>query len=124
MTLFSAKNTAEFQQLLEEAKRYLLLEKRYLALSLSERIARLLGFVVLLIVCLLLGSVAVIAGTFALAFWLGGVLGSMPLGFLCVMLLLVLLMAVVLRNSQRWIANPIMRMMLDILTNPHNDDSL
>lgn len=119
---FSDKYAAEFETLLAEAKRYFSLERRYWTLDLVEKSARLLSFCVLLLVSLLLGAIALIAGTFALAYWIGSLTDSLAIGFVCVMALVLLVIALVLRNSRQWILIPITRTILNIFIS-HTDEA-
>lgn len=119
---FSDKYAAEFETLLAEAKRYFCLERRYWTLDLVEKSARLLSFCVLLLVSLLLGAIALIAGTFALAYWIGSLTDSLAIGFVCVMALVLLVIALVLRNSRQWILIPITRTILNIFIS-HTDEA-
>ncbi|MCF0196922.1 MAG: phage holin family protein [Bacteroidaceae bacterium] len=117
MLNFSGKYTEECRLLIEELRRYFLLEKRLLALELTEKTASLIGSLLLVIIGILLGSIALLMLLFALACWISSLTGSMVTGFLVIAAAVVVLLALVFVNSRRWIVNPIIRMVANIFLN-------
>lgn len=113
------------QQLLQEIKRYFVLERRYWTLDLTEKLAKVIGVCVMLLIVLILGGIALFAGVCALALWLGGLTGSLALGFLSTGILVIVLAWIVKLKQEQWIAVPIARMILHALSdssNPEDDE--
>ena len=107
--------TSQMGQLLEEGRRYWGLQKQYLGLHLAEVLSRLLSAVALALVLILVGSLVLLFGSFALAFWIGEVLGSQLWGFGIIALALLVLACVVYANRTGWIVRPTTRFMASLL---------
>lgn len=87
----------------------------------TETIAKLLGACLLLVVCVVLGGIALLALLCALALWIGSLTGSLALGFLSTAIVAILLIWIVFANKEHWIARPIARLILNALAPNGND---
>ena len=67
------------------------MQKQYLSLHAAEVLTRLLSMVVLLIILILVGSMVLLFGSFAVAYWLGELLDSTLLGFAVIACLLLVM---------------------------------
>lgn len=114
--LFTSKQlTNRFEQLFHEGREYWDLQKQYLSLHAAEVLTRLLSMVVLLIILILVGSMVLLFGSFAVAYWLGELLDSTLLGFAVIACLLLVMSLLVYANRKSWIYIPITRFMVRLL---------
>lgn len=117
------KYTENFQEILQEAKKYVLLQKKYLALDAADKLTVLLSAATTLAICLMLGGMILFFLTFALAYWIGQVTGSLPLGFMSIGIALLLSAIIVYRNRSKWIIQPIAKLMINLfITKEDNDE--
>ena len=114
MLRLSERYTEEFRLLIEELRRYFQLEKRLLTLELTEKVANLIAGLLVVIIGVLLGGIALLMLTFALAYWIATVTQSVAAGFLIIAAAVVLLLVIVIAGSRRWILRPIIHMVADI----------
>lgn len=112
MALSPTENIADLYQ---EVRRYLRLQKRYYQLETADRLTVLLSRLALYGVCILVGGAALMMCALALAFFLGTLIGSMPLGFLCVAALIAILLGVIYLERRRLIVQPIAKMMVELI---------
>lgn len=109
------KTTAQIGQLFDEAKRYWELQKQHLSLNSVEILTRLFSTLVLVLILILVGSLVLLFGSFALAYWLGELLDSMLLGFGIIACILLLLALMVYANRRSWIVRPTTQFMVSLL---------
>lgn len=107
--------TTQMEQLLGEGRRYWELQKQYLSLHSAEILTRLLSTIVLLLILILVGSMVLLFASFALAYWLGELLGSSILGFGIISAVLLLLVLLIYAKRQDWIVRPTTRFMVGLL---------
>ena len=107
--------TSRLTSFFGEAKRSLELEGRYFGVSLAQRLARLLAGMAIAAVLIVVGGIVLLFGSFALAYWLSELTGSMLVGFgiLALVLAAVLLLAYVRRRE--WFVEPIVRGVASLL---------
>ena len=91
MLFANEQMTSQMGALLEEGRQYWNLQKKYLGLHTAEVLTRLLSRIALVLILILVGSLVLLFGSFALAFWLGALLDSTTLGFCIIAGLLLLL---------------------------------
>ena len=115
MLFANEQMTAQMGQLLDEGRRYWDLQKKYLGLHLAEVLTRLLSTVALVLTLILVGSLVLLFGSFAMAYWLGNLTGSTTLGFGIIAAVLVLIAVVVYANRMSWIVLPTTRFMVSLL---------
>ena len=109
------KTTAQMGHLFDEAKRYWELQKQHLCLNSAEILTRLFSTLVLVLILILVGSLVLLFGSFALAYWLGELLDSMLLGFGIIAGVLLLLALLVYANRYSWIVRPTTQFMVSLL---------
>lgn len=113
--MFGFDSYAEnFHALFEEVKKYLELQKQYLALDTAEKLTILLSAVATATVCLVLGGMALFFLLLATAVWIGQLAGSLAIGFLSMGVLILALMAIVYGKRQAWIIQPVARLIVGL----------
>lgn len=116
-------NGHDLNSLSQEVKHYLHLQKRYLALDAVEKVTRLLSAVAVAVVCLILGAMILFFTLYALAEWIGTLLGSTAAGFLIVAILLLIMALVFFSHRQQWVVQPMARLMAELfLDNDEEED--
>ena len=104
-------------------KRYLQLQKRYLALNAVEKVTCLLSAVAVAVVCLMLGAMVLFFALYALAWWAGALLGSVATGFIIVAVLLMVMAIVFYCHRQQWVVQPLARLMAGLfLDNDYEEE--
>lgn len=105
----SNKHIESIQQLLLELKNYYKLQKKFVYLDTAEKLTVLLSAIAIAIVVVILVALILMYATFALAYFIGNQLDSLPLGFILVAagVLVVLLLFYV--NRKRLIVQPLAR---------------
>ena len=112
----------DLQALTGEVKRYLRLQRRYLALDAVEKVTRLLSAVAVAVVCLMLGAMVLFFTLYALAEWAGTLLGSTAAGFLIVAILLMALCTVFYTHRQAWVVQPLARLMASLFLDSEDEE--
>ena len=110
--------TTRLTSLLGEVKRTVDIEGRYLAVGTAQKVARLLGGMALAAILIFVGGIVLLFASFALAYWLSDLLGSMLLGFGCIALALALLCCLVYSQRRAWILEPVLRSVASIFVAP------
>lgn len=105
----SNKHIESIQQLLLELKNYYKLQKKFVYLDTAEKLTVLLSAIAIAVVVVILVALILMYATFALAYFIGNQLDSLPLGFILVAagVLVVLLLFYV--NRKRLIVQPLAR---------------
>ncbi len=116
MTIANEQTTARMSELFEQARRYLQLQKDYLSLNSVEVLTRLFSAIALAAILILVGFLVILFGSFALAYWIGELLGSHILGFAIITAFLLLCVLLVYANRNAWIVLPTTRFMVSLLT--------
>lgn len=104
-------NNRDLHAITQEVKHYLQLQKRYIALDAVEKVTRLLSAVAVAVVCLILGAMILFFTLYALAEWIGALLGSAAAGFLIVAIILLVMAMVFFSHRQQWVVQPLARLM-------------
>ena len=115
MLFVNEQMTSQMGQLFQEGCRYWDLQKQYLGLHTAEVLTRLLATIALVLILILIGSLVLLFGSFALAYWLGELTGSLLLGFGIIALTLLLIAVVIYANRTNWIVRPTTRFMVGLL---------
>ncbi len=115
--------TARLTSLFGEAKRALDVEWRYIGVSTTQKLSRLLAGMALVAVLLLVGSIVLLFASFALAYWVAELTDSMLLGFGMLALVLLLACVVVYLNRRAWIQEPILRAVAQLFVNEDVDQT-
>lgn len=115
MAISNDQTTTRMTQLFEQARRYVTLQKDYLSLNSAEILTRLFSALALAAILILVGFMVVLFGSFALAYWVGDLLGSHILGFVIIAGVLLLCALLVYVNRKAWIVLPTTRFMVGLL---------
>ena len=111
----NSKNIESIGKLLLEFKKYLELQKEFVKLDATEKMAVILSAILIVTVLLLLGSIVLLFLTFALAYYLGDVLGSLSLGFGLISAFILLLTVIFYLNRNRMVIQPMARFMTKLI---------
>ena len=108
--LGTGKYTENIKDIILELKNYLNLQKKYLAIDAAEKTTIILSAVAIAAICILLGGIILLFFTFALAFWIGDLLNSPPLGFLSMAIIIALILLLFYCKRKAWVIQPLARM--------------
>lgn len=111
----NSKNIESIGKLLLEFKKYLELQKEFVKLDATEKMTVILSAILIVTVLLLLGSIVLLFLTFALAYYLGDVLGSLSLGFGLISAFILLLTVIFYFNRNRMVIQPMARFMTKLI---------
>ena len=111
----NSKNIESIGKLLLEFKKYLELQKEFVKLDATEKMTVILSAILIVTVLLLLGSIVLLFLTFALAYYLGDVLGSLSLGFGLISAFILLLSVIFYLNRNRMVIQPMARFMTKLI---------
>ena len=111
----NSKNIESIGKLLLEFKKYLELQKEFVKLDATEKMTVILSAILIVTVLLLLGSIVLLFLTFALAYYLGDVLGSLSLGFGLISAFILLLTVIFYLNRNRIVIQPMARFMTKLI---------
>ena len=111
----NSKNIESIGKLLLEFKKYLELQKEFVKLDATEKMTVILSAIFIVTVLLLLGSIVLLFLTFALAYYLGDVLGSLSLGFGLISAFILLLTVIFYLNRNRMVIQPMARFMTKLI---------
>ena len=111
----NSKNIESIGKLLLEFKKYLELQKEFVKLDATEKMTVILSAILIVTVLFLLGSIVLLFLTFALAYYLGDVLGSLSLGFGLISAFILLLTVIFYLNRNRMVIQPMARFMTKLI---------
>lgn len=111
----NSKNIESIGKLLLEFKKYLELQKEFVKLDATEKMTVILSAILIVTVLLLLGSIVLLFLTFASAYYLGDVLGSLSLGFGLISAFILLLTVIFYLNRNRMVIQPMARFMTKLI---------
>ena len=111
----NSKNIESIGKLLLEFKKYLELQKEFVKLDATEKMTVILSAILIVTVLLFLGSFVLLFLTFALAYYLGDVLGSLSLGFGLISAFILLLTVIFYLNRNRMVIQPMARFMTKLI---------
>ena len=111
----NSKNIESIGKLLLEFKKYLELQKEFVKLDATEKMTVILSAILIETVLLLLGTIVLLFLTFALAYYLGDVLGSLSLGFGLISAFILLLTVIFYLNRNRMVIQPMARFMTKLI---------
>lgn len=100
-----------------ELKNYLELQKRFVMLDAAEKLTVLLSAVAIGAVALILASMLLLFATFALAYYIGDLLHSLPLGFALIAMFLGVLLLFFYINRNKFVIQPLARLMASLFIN-------
>lgn len=111
-----ADTQRQMQDLLQETRSYVGLQKKVLIVETRDKLAVILSRLAIAVVCLVLGGMALLFFSFFLAYILGQVLDNTALGFACVTLFVLLLLLVFWHWRAKWVIVPITNMLFSLFT--------
>ena len=111
-----AETKRQMQDLLLETRSYVGLQKKALLIETRDKLGTLLSRLAIAVVCLILGSLALLFFSFFLAYIFGQALGNVALGFAAVTLLVLLLLLLFWHMRTKWVILPITDMMTNLFT--------
>lgn len=106
--------TGQVHSLIAEVKRYLELEKRYIAMDAADKMTVLLSAVATGAVCFVIVAMVLFFVLMATALWVGQVAGNIAIGFLAMSLVLLLLLVLFWMKRKDWIVQPLARLMVSL----------
>jgi hypothetical protein len=118
----SNKNIETIRLLLEEAKRYFDLQKKYVRLDATEKMTMLLSAMTLGAILLLIGTIVLFYLSVTAALYLGDLIGSRAGAFGIITLALALLFAIVYACRRKLIIEPMTRFLAGIFLSEDNDE--
>ncbi|MBR6699575.1 MAG: phage holin family protein [Bacteroidaceae bacterium] len=104
----------EFRELFLLIKEYIQKQKENLSLGAAESMTRLLFALALGLMLFLLGSIVLLLGSFALAFWINDAMDSTVMGFAILAAAILLLTIILWLMRRQWVLQPIARLMVQI----------
>ena len=119
----TGKYTEDIKEIILEVKHYLNLQKRYLAIDAAEKTTILLSAVAIAAICILLVTIILLFLTFALAYWIGDILNSLPLGFLAMACMVTFLLTFFYCKRKAWITQPLARMMAQLFLDNKEEEA-
>ncbi len=105
-----SQKTPENESLYNLGKNYLDLRLQYLRLLAIDKGSDILGEILLILACILLGSFALLTMSFALAYLLGNLLGNFIYGFALVSLIYIVIIGLIILFKNALIINPLIRL--------------
>ncbi len=114
--MFNNDKTVEnFQQLFQEVKSYVELQKEYTKLELTEKLAVLLSTLLMVSVLFILGVIALFYLMFAIAYFLEPLVGGLKYSFTIITGVNVLLIALVVIFRRQWLVTPTVNFLAKLL---------
>lgn len=107
----------EFRELFLLVKEYIQKQKESISLGAAESMTRLLFALTVGFLLFLLGSIVLLLGSFALAFWLNEIMDSTTIGFAILAGAILMLTIILWLMRRRWILQPIAKLMVHIFIN-------
>ena len=114
------KSIENIQQLLAEFKKFLVLQKEYTKLELTEKLTILLSTLIMILVLTILGMVALFYLLFALAYILEPLVGGLMVSFGIIAGINVLLIAIIYFFRRQLIISPMVNFLANLFLNDSN----
>ena len=114
------KSIESIQQLFAEFKKFLVLQKEYTKLELTEKLTILLSTLIMILVLTILGMVALFYLLFALAYILEPLVGGLMVSFGIIAGINVLLIAIIYFFRRQLIISPMVNFLANLFLNDSN----
>lgn len=111
----SDKNIESFAELIEALKRHIGIRTELIRLDVVDKVVRIITALSLTLVFLLITILILIYLSFAAAYALSSVTGSMSLGFLAIAAFYLLLLMIIFLKRKSWIEQPLVKFLASIL---------
>jgi len=118
----TGKYTEDIREIILEVKHYLNLQKKYFAIDAAEKTTVILSAVAIAAICILFGAIILLFCTFALAYWIGDLLNSLPLGFLSMAIIVLFILLLFYCKRKTWIIQPLARMMAQLFIENNEEE--
>ncbi|MCF0188267.1 MAG: phage holin family protein [Bacteroidaceae bacterium] len=106
--------SGEIRNLFSELKNYLRLERRFVMLSVAEKVTVILSMLIIVAVLLVLASIIVVFLLVGLAHYIGSVIGNVAMGYALVALCAFVLLCVFYAFRTTLVVNPLARFMCNL----------
>ncbi|MCR5068717.1 MAG: phage holin family protein [Prevotella sp.] len=118
------KNIEHIADFVEEAKQWLTIRKEYTKIDIIDKVVQICTALILFIVLFILVIMTLIYLSFAAAYALEPITGSLPIGFLIVSAFYLLLLLLIYCKRHKWIERPLVRFLVNILLsdNTHTEE--
>ena len=116
------KNIERIADFVEEAKDWLSIHTEYTKLEIIDKVVQICTILVLTIIFMFFVTIILIYLSFAAAYALEPLIGSLPLGFLLVSIFYVLLLILTFYKRHSWVEKPLVRFLVEILINNKNNE--
>jgi hypothetical protein len=116
------KNIERIADFVEEAKDWLSIRTEYTKLEIIDKVVQICTILVLTIIFMFFVTIILIYLSFAAAYALEPLIGSLPLGFLLVSIFYVLLLILTFYKRHSWVEKPLVRFLVEILINNKNNE--
>ena len=114
------RNIERIADFVEETKRWLSFRTEYAKLEVIDKVVQICTILVLAVIFMFFVTIILIYLSFAAAFALEPLLGSLPLGFLLVSVFYILLLILTYFKRHSWVERPLVRFLVEILINNNN----
>ena len=111
------KSIENLQQLFEEVKKYVELQRDYIKLDIVEKLTVLLSTLILVLIMLILGMIALFYLSFSLAYVLEPYVGGLTLSYAIISACIILLILLVAFNRKRFIERPLVHFLVNLFLN-------
>ena len=118
------KNIEHIADFVEEAKQWLTIRKEYTKIDIIDKVVQICTALILFIVLFILVIMTLIYLSFAAAYALEPITGSLPIGFLIVSAFYLLLLLLIYCKRHKWTERPLVRFLVNILLsdNTHTEE--
>ena len=116
------KNIERIADFVEEAKDWLSIRTEYTKLEIIDKVVQICTILVLTIIFMFFVTIILIYLSFAAAYALEPLIGSLPLDFLLVSIFYVLLLILTFYKRHSWVEKPLVRFLVEILINNKNNE--
>ena len=111
-----ADTQRQMQDLLQESRAFVGLQKKVLIVETRDKLSVILSRLAIAVVCLVLGGMALLFFSFFMAYILGQVIGNTAIGFACVTGFILLLLIIFWHWRTQWVIMPITKMPTSLFT--------
>lgn len=115
------ENIESFKQLIAEVKRYLKLQREYTKIEITEKLSVLISVLVMATVFILIGTIALLYFSFALAYYMADFVGGLSNSLAIMGGILLILIFIIYLFRKRWIINPIVNFLAQLFLNDFNN---
>lgn len=116
--MFTDNNIPQnFNELIQEIRQYILLQKEYTKLELTEKLTVLLSFLILILLVIILGMVALFYFSFAIAYVIAPAVGGLKISFTLIGCFCLLLITAIYVFRKKIIIDPMTRFLANLFIN-------